>query len=364
MPIEVGVWRVDQGLQKVRFKELEQESVLQKIIADDISIVDSRLMVIGREVSTSFGGKIDVLAVDATGNLAVIELKRNRTPREIVAQVLDYGSWVRNLTADEIAGSFIDYQVRFLKTGTPKSINDAFKERFGVVPDSLNSSHQLIIVAGSLDPSTERIVNYLMEAYEVEINAVFFRVFDDDGRRYLTRAWLREPGDLSAEAPAGFAGQRRVRGEWNGECYMSYGPIPGRSWGDAQKFGFVSAGGGEWYVNTLKSLQADDRIWVYVPGTGYVGVGEVVNAAVPLDQFKVKLDGVETPIAEADVEPSWMYDAEQGEYFVGVKWIKTVELHEAVNEIGFFKNQNTVARPRAESWNFTVERLKTAWQVS
>ncbi len=364
MPIEVEVWRIGQGLEKIRYTELEQEAALQQIIADDISIVDSRLMVIGREVSTAFGGKIDVLAVDATGNLAVIELKRNRTPREIVAQVLDYGSWVRNLKEDEIAESFIDYQVRFLKAGMPKSINDAFKERFGAVPDSLNSSHQLIIVAGRLDPSTERIVNYLMEAYEVEINAVFFRVFDDDGRRYLTRAWLREPGDLSAEAPASSTGRRRVRGEWNGECYVSYGPIPGRSWVDAQKYGFVSAGGGEWYVNTLRSLQADDRIWVYVPGTGYVGVGEVVNAAVPLDQFKVNLDGVETPITEVDVEPSWMYDSEQGEYFVGVKWTKTVELHEAVNEIGFFKNQNTVARPRAPSWDFTVERLKTAWQVS
>lgn len=244
MPIEVGVWRVDQGLEAISFTELEYEAALQQIIVDDISIVDPRLMVIGREVSTEFGGKVDVLAVDATGNLAIIELKRNRTPRDIVAQVLDYGSWVRNLTADEIVAGFIDYQERFLKTGTPKSINAAFKEQFGAVPDSLNFSHSLVIVAGSLDPSTERIVDYLMEEYGVEINAVFFRVFDDDGRRYLTRAWLREPADFSAEAPARSTARRRATGEWNGECYVSYGPIPGRSWTDARKYGFVSGGGG------------------------------------------------------------------------------------------------------------------------
>ena len=80
MPIEVGVWRVDNGLKTIPFKELEQEAILQQIIADDISVVDSRLMVIGREVTTAFGGRIDVLAIDASGNLAVIELKRNRTP--------------------------------------------------------------------------------------------------------------------------------------------------------------------------------------------------------------------------------------------------------------------------------------------
>ncbi len=364
MPIEVGVWRVDSGLKTIQFKDLEQEAILQQIIADDISVVDSRLMVIGREVTTDFGGRVDVLAIDAAGNLAVIELKRNRTPREIVAQILDYGSWVRNLTADEIAESFIDYQVRFLKTGTPKSINDAFQERFGAVPDSLNSSHQLIIVAGSLDPSTERIVNYLIEDYGVEINAVFFRVFEDDERRYLTRAWLREPVGSSIETAPRSAVRSGASGDWNGEFYVSFGPIPGRSWSDAMKYGFVSAGGGEWYVNTLRTLQPGNRIWVNVPGTGYVGVGEVLSSTVPLEQFKVNLGGVETPIAEAEVEDSWMYDKGQGEYFVGVKWLKAVELHEAVKEIGFFGNQNTVARPRAQSWNFTVQRLKTVWQVS
>ncbi len=155
-----------------------------------------------------------------------------------------------------------------------------------------------------------------------------------------------------------------VSGEWNGEYYVSYGPIPGRSWLDAKKYGFVSAGGGEWYVSTLRTLRPGNRIWVNVPGTGYVGVGEVVNAAVPLEQFKVNLGRKETSITEAEVESSWMYDVGEGEYFVGVEWIKAVELHEAVREIGFFGNQNTVARPRAQSWNFTVERLKTVWQVS
>ena len=90
MPIEVGIWRVDRSLKKIAFKEIDLESELQQIIADDISVVDSRLMVIGREVISEYGGRIDVLAIDGDGNLAVTELKRNRTPREVVAQVLIY----------------------------------------------------------------------------------------------------------------------------------------------------------------------------------------------------------------------------------------------------------------------------------
>ena len=33
----------------------------------------------------------------------VIELKRNQTPREMVAQALDYASWVQDLEPDELA---------------------------------------------------------------------------------------------------------------------------------------------------------------------------------------------------------------------------------------------------------------------
>ena len=360
MPIEVGIWRISHGLKTLSLKGIGQESVLQQIIADDISVVDSRLMVIGREVMSPSSGRADVLAIDGDGNLTVIELKRNRTPREVVAQILDYGSWVRHLTTNEIAERFIDYQIRFLKAGTPKSIDDALKERFGRVPDSLNSSHRLVIVAGSLDPSTERIVNYLMEEYGVEINAVFFSTFEDDERQYLTRAWLREPGTLPAETPA----RTGVGGEWNGEFYVSFGVGLHRRWADAKKFGFISAGGGEWYVNTLRRLQPGNRIWVNIPGTGYVGVGEVVSASVRFDQFKVSQQGVETPIADLEVEAPEMFDEEHGEHIVGVDWIKAVDLHEAVKELGFFGNQNTVAQPRDQKWHFTVERLKTLWKVS
>ena len=49
---------------------------------------------IGREVETDFGGSIDILCIDAEGDLVIVELKRDRTPREVTAQALDYASWV------------------------------------------------------------------------------------------------------------------------------------------------------------------------------------------------------------------------------------------------------------------------------
>ena len=40
-----------------------------------------------------------------------------------------------------------------------------------------------------------------------------------------------------------------------------------------------------------------------------------------------------------------LQDLERCEYFVPVQWLQTVPLEEAVHEIGFFGNQNTVCKP-------------------
>ena len=359
MSIEVAIWRIDEGFSPVHLSGMDYERRLQEIIAADLSIIDPSLMMVGREVATPLGSRVDVLAIDADGNLVVIELKRGRTPREVVAQTLDYGSWIRNMTSEEIANTFIDYQLRFFGEDTPKGIDKAFQERFKAIPEELNASHRLVIVAGELDSSTERIVSYLREEYGVDINVVLFRAFQDGDRQYLTRTWLDDPFVVSAEASSLPA----PRGEWNGEFYVSFGEGDHRRWNDAKRYGFVSAGGGQWYVRTLRMLQPGNRVWVSVPGTGYVGVGEVRAPAVRYDRFTVYSNGSPVAIADIEVEAPDALDEANGEHFVRVDWIKTVDLQEAVKERGFFGNQNTVAQPRSPKWHFTVERLKALWDV-
>src|SRR5262245_61661147 len=97
MAIEMGLWRLGYGATRIDYSPMDSESRLEQVLADDISIIDPNLLLIGRQVPTAFGKFIDLLALDADGGLVVIELKRNRTPREVVAQLLDYGSWVRGL---------------------------------------------------------------------------------------------------------------------------------------------------------------------------------------------------------------------------------------------------------------------------
>ena len=102
MPLEFGVWRVDERTTKLEPSHLAQEAHLEKAIENDIGLIDGNLLLIGRQVTTGYGKKIDLLAINFDGDLVVIEIKRDKTPREIVAQTLDYASWILKLAYDEI----------------------------------------------------------------------------------------------------------------------------------------------------------------------------------------------------------------------------------------------------------------------
>ena len=174
MPVEMGMWRIDGDTPKrLSAATLPSEATLETYLEQDPSLLGERLLVIGRQVRTPPGKIVDLLAMDVEGNLHVLELKRDRTPRDVVAQTLDYGSWVQNLSHEDVLGIYAKYE-------PDKALEVAFDELFGVpVPEELNTGHFLTVVAGDLDSESERIVNYLAGIYGVPINAVFFRYFSD-----------------------------------------------------------------------------------------------------------------------------------------------------------------------------------------
>jgi len=364
MPIEVALWKLGDHLDPVEFIRMDSESRLEAVLAKDISVIDPGLLVIGRQVVTAFGKYIDLLALDAEGQVVVIELKRDRTPREVVAQLLDYGSWVRSLDADDLDRIFVTYGEKYAPEHQGSSLATAFCAKFGLdeVP-LLNEHHRLLLVAAELDESSERIIRYLAEAHGVSINAAFFRAFRDGKSEFLSRAWLADPKTVEQKVEA-----KREKVPWNGEFYVSFGGDQKRVWEEARQHGFISAGGSVWYTRTLGLLEPGDRIWVNLPKYGYAGVGRVTEKVVPVDEFTVD-DGKgkrvpirSLPLKAAGHPPS--SDAkERAEHFVRVEWIKTVPVDKAYKEVGFFGNQNTVARPRAQRWVHTVEKLKKHFGV-
>src|SRR5216117_3660498 len=134
MPIELGIWKLGQKLQSVAFSSIDAEDRLENSLVADLSLVHPRLMLIGRQVTTAFGKFIDLLGMDEEGNLVVVELKRRRTPREVVAQLLDYASWVTGLSRDEIWGVYSE-------KNSGKELEKGLADAFGTsLPDEINQS--------------------------------------------------------------------------------------------------------------------------------------------------------------------------------------------------------------------------------
>lgn len=197
MSDEVRLWRIgpDEGLSEVPREPLDLEARLRNWLTRDISILDPGLLVIGSEVETDFGGYIDLLCMDANGDLVVVELKRDRTSREIAAQVLDYGSWVVDLSRERVTSIAEEY---LRETG----FEQAFEDRFGMdVPETLDGDHRLLIVGSRIDDGTERIIKYLSEKYGVNINAATFQYFrTPDGADLIARVFSIEPSEVESHS--------------------------------------------------------------------------------------------------------------------------------------------------------------------
>lgn len=197
MPQEVRIWQTqDTGLVECRPADLDLESRLENWLAANISILSDDLLVIGRQVETEFGGFIDLLSIDREGRLVIVELKRDKTPREITAQCLDYASWVQDLSHERVA------QIAQRHLGANATLESAFRDKFGEdLPDTLNESHRILILASRIDPSSERIVKYLSASYGVDINVVTFQFFrSGDGSELLARVFLIDPMDVEHQS--------------------------------------------------------------------------------------------------------------------------------------------------------------------
>ncbi len=327
MAFNTSVWFVDgDNLVEQDRVVLDYEKRLQDWIAADLSLLGEELLLIDRETRT-IGGRLDILAMDADGQLVIAELKRDRTPREVVAQVLDYASWIRERSPREID--------EIIQRRTGKSLADAFREKFEFdLPEGACKSHRMIIVAAELDDSSERIIRYLQDEHDIDINAVFFSVYKVAGQEMLVRAWLADPVETQERAVC------KERAPWSGIWYVNH--TADRDWEIRRQYGFITAGGAPKYYGPLRHLKVGDTLVAYQKKAGYLGIGTVRSESVPADEFKLT-DGRSLAAIAPDIRGK---ADDHGERVVGVDWLKTVPVGEGKTFAGAFANQNVVCKLR------------------
>lgn len=141
---------------------------------------------IGRQTSvTDEGGTIfsDLLGIDSEGNLVVAELKKGRTPRDVVAQLLDYAAWANGLSESQIREIAEDYFAG--REGFQgKTFDDAFREVFDM-PETdelpqLNQNLRLFIVAEEIADRVTRVCRFLRNSHGLDVTCLVVSMFQTE----------------------------------------------------------------------------------------------------------------------------------------------------------------------------------------
>lgn len=153
--------------------EIEIESLLWDNLQD---LTEELLFPVRRQAPIAGGGYPDIVALDSTGAVVVIEVKRS-VDRSQLAQCLEYAGWARTTSLDELAG--------FYHGGPAKFWADWMAFTGSEQPRLVNRAPRLIIVARSLDDRTGSAVEFL-RTNGVPITVLRMGMFEDAaGRRFL-----------------------------------------------------------------------------------------------------------------------------------------------------------------------------------
>lgn len=184
------VFRIQSDNKFVNFDQLpfnaeHDESTLEDWLEEnsDIIIEDSRVLVIGRQVHTSLGGFIDLLGIDHHGDLVIIELKRDRTPRETLAQALEYASDIAELEFEKLE----DICRSYTKDET-LNLTEYHRDHFSLDSDiavSFNKDQRLVLVGQLISPGIMKSSDFL-NAKGIRVTCVETSYFQsDDGEDRL-----------------------------------------------------------------------------------------------------------------------------------------------------------------------------------
>ena len=130
------------------------KSEIGDILFSNDDILGEKIIYIGREVYIENDKIIDLLAVDEQGRILVFELSTEVAPRNIIAQVLEYISYIRSMPKGTITDIALEH---FKKYNSPyRSITHACEEIFNTKVNN-RIGHEIVPILLAKDFSEEII---------------------------------------------------------------------------------------------------------------------------------------------------------------------------------------------------------------
>ena len=171
MNTDIGIWTINQKSGAGRKVDLadgiETEKMLEDVLVANPNMLMGGLTLVGRQIPVGTGA-VDLLGIDEEGRLVVFELKRGKLTRAAVAQILDYCTYLENLSNRELATLIAE------RSGKReiKKIAD-FEEWYANQPGDSIRPIRMVLVGLGVDTSADRMVGYLA-ARDIDIRLLTF----------------------------------------------------------------------------------------------------------------------------------------------------------------------------------------------
>lgn len=168
MGTEIKTWQIVDGeLQPVSkdFKDDGIERELEAWIESNPGILGPDIVVVGRQVPSK-SGPIDLLGIDRAGNVVIVELKRDKIHRDALAQAIDYASDVSEWDVEKISDICLEYSRRSLE----ETLTEAFE--LDIENVNINNTQRILLVGFSIESALERMIEWLSDNFNVNINAI------------------------------------------------------------------------------------------------------------------------------------------------------------------------------------------------
>ena len=125
----------------------------------------------------------DLIGVDSEGNLVIVELKKNRAPREVIAQILEYAVWANELSEEQI-NDIADTYFRTREEFNNKTFHDTFKKIFELEENDdlpiFNQNIRLFIVAEEIPIRIVRVCRFLRSSHGLDISNIKISIFQTE----------------------------------------------------------------------------------------------------------------------------------------------------------------------------------------
>ena len=171
MGTEIKTWQIVDGKLQSVTTNLKDEGRtepydLEPWLESNAGILGPDIVIIGRQ-TMSKSGPIDLLGIDKTGNIVIVEIKRDKLPREALAQAIDYASDAAEWSVEKLGEICSEYSGKTLEETFAESFPDVDVENINI-----NDTQRIILVGFSVEASLERMIEWLSDNFNVNINAV------------------------------------------------------------------------------------------------------------------------------------------------------------------------------------------------